>query len=390
MAAAKALLEADNPLLLAGDDVTTCGAETELLELAEILALPVAVSSPLPVSWSKPFPTRNPLYVGPYLAASRFPGKVDVMFNLGSRMPHPSGGPLQIEPGTRLYELRNNPEELARNYPAAMSLFGDIKIGTAGLAEAVKSLLPARELERLRADRYARISTYSGTAREYRRDIARRRWDNEPISVERLVMELESALEPETCVVAEIDSAIGAVDSLMHFGGQDKRYLSNAGFALGWGLPAALGIKLAIPNRPVVALLTDGGILFSGPQPLWSYSRYQAPVTVVVMNNRSYNNERNRIWAQRGRQFQSGRDMVCYLGDPDVDFAKIAQAFGVESETVSKPGDIRHALGRSLRANGDGRPYLLDVVVGRRGNGATSTWHPPFSIAALAKQGRRT
>jgi len=101
-----------------------------------------------------------------------------------------------------------------------------------------------------------------------------------------------------------------------------------------------------------------------------------------VMNNRSYNNERLRLTQQGGRQFQTGRDMVCYMGDPDIDFTKLAAGLGVDGEVVSDPASLRGALERGKRANMDERPYLLDVRVGREGLGAESTWHPGYSIGA--------
>jgi benzoylformate decarboxylase len=89
----------------------------------------------------------------------------------------------------------------------------------------------------------------------------------------------------------------------------------------------------------------------------------------------------------RGRSYQTGRDMVCYLGNPDVNYASLAQGFGVEGEVVSEPGDLRAALERGMRATIEGRPYLLDVHVERSGSLATSTWHPEFSVAALRGRG---
>ena len=70
-------------------------------------------------------------------------------------------------------------------------------------------------------------------------------------------------------------------------------------------MSAAAGAKLARPDLPVVAILGDGAFLFGGPQPLWSQARYSIPVTNIVLNNRSYNNERNRIWTFiSGTQFK--------------------------------------------------------------------------------------
>ena len=111
-------------------------------------------------------------------------------------------------------------------------------------------------------------------------------------------------------------------------------------------------------------------------------ARYKAPVTVIVYNNRSYNNERNRIWSfGQGAQLKEGVDMLCYNGSPDIDFAKAAQAFGVEGEFVNEPDKITASLQRANRANVEGRPYLLDIHVDREGVGAASTWYPPYSIA---------
>src|SRR5262249_44626794 len=95
----------------------------------------------------------------------------------------------------------------------------------------------------------------------------------------------------------------------------------------------------------------------------------------------------NRIWHFGGRQFQSGRDMTCYLGSPDIDYAKTAEAFGVEGEVVKEPDKLKGALERAKRATADGRPYLLDVHTYRDGIGAARTGirPTPSPICASAR-----
>jgi thiamine pyrophosphate-dependent acetolactate synthase large subunit-like protein len=73
--------------------------------------------------------------------------------------------------------------------------------------------------------------------------------------------------------------------------------------------------------------------------------------------------------------------MTCYLGSPDIDYAKTAEAFGVEGEVVKEPDKLKAALERAKRATVDGRPYLLDIHTYRNGIGAASSWHPPYSVA---------
>ena len=78
--------------------------------------------------------------------------------------------------------------------------------------------------------------------------------------------------------------------------------------------------------------------------------------------------------------------MTCYLGTPDVDYAKTSQAFGVEAEIVKDPRKIQEAVKRAKAANAAGRPYLLDVAVARNGIGSASTWHPSYSVASKRKR----
>ncbi len=75
--------------------------------------------------------------------------------------------------------------------------------------------------------------------------------------------------------------------------------------------------------------------------------------------------------------------MVCYLGDPDVDYVKLAAGFDVEGEIVDKPEQIMPSVQRAMQSIREDRSYLLDVHVERTGNLATSTWHPEFSIGSL-------
>jgi thiamine pyrophosphate-dependent acetolactate synthase large subunit-like protein len=81
-----------------------------------------------------------------------------------------------------------------------------------------------------------------------------------------------------------------------------------------------------------------------------------------------------------GKQALSGKDMACYLGSPDVDFAQIARGFGIQGEVVTNPQQVRSALNRAIKTARDGKPYLLDVVIERTGIGAESTWFPKYSV----------
>lgn len=374
--AARLIVEAKNPLLSVGDEVTWCHAEKELVELADLVGAPVdGQSAPLGY-WSKPFPTRHPLFIGAALRTMRFPGTPDVLLNLGNRW-----GELAAS-GTRLISIRLDPASLAREAPVDLAMVADLKLAIADLISAIRATATAPRLKKIAEERAARTHAYARQMATEREAIARNLAGSTPISMERLGLELEKNLDRDTCYVADVDSG-QTMNPLMAFGGDDKHYFGTGPNVLGWGMAAGFGVKLARRDVPVVSVVGDGSFCFSGPQPLWSMARYKAPVTVIVLNNHSYNNERNRIWNGAGRQFEAARDMTCYNGSPDINFARAADAFGVEAEVVKDPDAISGALARAKAATVEGRPYLLDVHIKREGLGAVSNWYPPYSVADL-------
>ncbi|MGA7329824.1 MAG: thiamine pyrophosphate-binding protein [Rhodomicrobium sp.] len=375
-AVAKLLIEAKNPLITAGDEITLCQAEPETVELATLLGIPVTGITGSLGNWSKPYPTRDPLFIGTFVPSSQFPGAVDVHFNIGSQL-----GEHAMQGATTI-SMRIDPTNLARSWPIDIALVADIKLGLGDLIAAVKSMATKDRLARIADQRAARVREYTADVAKMRATIAKDLNNPSSITMERLGVELEMGLDKDTIYVTDCESG-RIMDTFMAFGGSNKTLVSTTANILGWAQAAAFGIKLARPNSPVISATGDGGALFGGPQPLWSQARYNAPITNIVVNNRSYNNERNRILSLiAGQQFQSGKDMTSYNGSPDVDFAKAASAFGVEGEIVTDPAKIQASLTRAKRVNVEGRPYLLDIHVDRAGVAAASEWYPAYSIAA--------
>jgi thiamine pyrophosphate-dependent acetolactate synthase large subunit-like protein len=373
--AARMLIEAKSPVLSFGDEVTLCKGEKELVELCELLGIPAAGGNGALGFWSKPFPTKHPLYIGAMLRQMRFPQNIDVHINLGWKH-----GEIYM-PGVKQISIRRDPASIARNAPVDLPMIADIRLATIDLIDAIKSLATKERLKLIADERLAKVRDYTSEQAKLIQKIAADHADGSAIRMERLGAELEQWLDKDAIYVCDVDSG-KRMDPFMSFGGDDKRYIGTGPNILGWGMAAGLGVKLANPDKQVLSVVGDGSFLFSGPQPLWSLSRYQAPTTSIVLNNKSYNNERNRIWMSGGAQFKAGRDMTCYLGSPDVDYAMVAKAFGVDGENVKDASQIKDALARAKKANMDGRPYLLDVNIQRDGVGSASAWHPEYSIAS--------
>src|SRR6266849_7166375 len=249
--AARMLIEARNPLMSVGDEATWCRAGKELIELAELLGLPVTGQAGSLGFWSKPFPTRHPLYIGTQLPEMRYPGKADVLVNLGNRYGE------RAAPGTQLISIRLDPTSLARGAPVDLGIVADIRLAAADLIAAIRSLATEARLKEIAAERAARTRAYTAEMREFRQKIARENADRTPVSLERIALELEGALDKDTCYVADVDSG-KTMDPLLSFGGDDKQYIATSPNVLGWGMAAAFGVKLARPDQPVVSVVGVG------------------------------------------------------------------------------------------------------------------------------------
>jgi thiamine pyrophosphate-dependent acetolactate synthase large subunit-like protein len=203
--------------------------------------------------------------------------------------------------------------------------------------------------------------------------------------------ELERALDRDAVVVPELGSQYYKVLSQLTFGGANKRKIGRTiGSALGWGVAAALGVNLALPERQVVSLQGDGGFLFGQSETLWSIARYEAPMLIVIMNNRVYNESRDRNLNNSRFFLELGRDYNGYLGDPDVDYAKIAEAYSLKSEKVRSAGDLAPALQRAVRTMRDGKAVVLDIDIAPDGPRLSQErWYQRHSIAEIRRQRQR-
>jgi thiamine pyrophosphate-dependent acetolactate synthase large subunit-like protein len=120
---------------------------------------------------------------------------------------------------------------------------------------------------------------------------------------------------------------------------------------------------------------------------LWSIARYEAPMLIVIMNNHSYNESRARNMLNGGIFYDAGKDFNGYLGDPDVEYTKIAEAYGLKGEKVKTAADLAPALQRCLRSMRDGKAVVLDIDIAVDGAPLSQpTWYQRYSIAEIRKK----
>ena len=176
-----------------------------------------------------------------------------------------------------------------------------------------------------------------------------------PIRPERICKEISDVLPPDGVVVSDTGHAGIWTASMIDLKHPGQSYFRTAG-SLGWGFPAALGVKCALPDRPVVCFTGDGGFYYHIAE-LETARRHNINAVIVVNNNSSLNQEiRLNDAAYGGKQRGRAEEMWRF---PDVDFTKVADAFGCAGIRVTQPGDLRDALKRAIAMN---RPVVVDVV----------------------------
>ena len=216
----------------------------------------------------------------------------------------------------------------------------------------------------------------------------RARFDSSPLTWERVGYELEKVLDKDAVIVPELGTEYYKLLRQLKLGGANKQKIGRTkGDALGWGVAAAFGVNVAWPERQVVAVQGDGGFLFGQSETLWSISRYESPMLIVIMNNRLYNESRDRNMLNGGPLYESGKDFNGYLGDPNVEYTKIAEAYNLKGEKVKNASDLAPALQRCLKHMRDGKAVVLDIDIAPDGPALSQgLWYQKYSLAEIRKK----
>ena len=358
-AAVEVLAGARNPAIIVEDGVTKCEALDEVVRLAEQIGARVYQPWMSDVN----FPVHHPQYMGDLdpnsLATRDILETVDVLVAVGALLfqqamylPKPL-----VPNSTKVIQIDDNPWQIAKNFPTACGVEGDIKLALGELTDALEDRWSAQD-RLAAAARVTAISLETQAAAAAFEKKVRAEWDDIPISGTRLMAEIRDAIEPGTRIVDDCWSYSAILRRTVSFKEPLSYLRARGGGSIGGGLPMALGVKLASPDRPVVCISGDGSAMWS-IQSLWNASHYQIPVTFIVLSNHAYRQVRMMKVKMLGEGV-TGRNLGTVLSPPDIDFCGIAEGLGVAAQRVTDPAMLRGALHDALAF---GAPYLLDVVV---------------------------
>jgi benzoylformate decarboxylase len=379
------LVKAEYPCLFVGNECIRHEISGEVATLSEKLGAMVMASVKIPVV----FPSTHPNFIGEVLAdGPELLDRIDCFWSLGGHM-------------FKLFSLPEKPvlprtavtmhtslvdTEVSRNYPVDVATISSLQSTTRMVIEE----LQARKLNTGAIEQRQRwLHEYTEKMRRGFQDAARREWNDNPIATSRLMMELDRVMASDAYVVTELITSDAYPRRYLTFDhtrpfAERKREFYTTGGVLGWGVAAAIGTKIGNPGREVWCLTGDGCFNF-GSQALWSASRYEAPVGFVVFNNGEYQANRINQHAYGRRMAQTGKYVGANLRHPDIEYVKIAGAYGIEAEQVTAPEKLAAALNRCARAIRAGRPYLVDVRIARYSAGNGSEYYDFFSVAGMMR-----
>jgi benzoylformate decarboxylase len=361
-AAAELLAKAQRPVIMAGDAVAQSRAHAELVALAELIGAPVYTEF---VPSTASFPASHPLFRGQMVRMAPDVRKTleqyDLLFSVGGdlfTLSLPSATD-PMPPGLPLIHLDTDPWEIGKNYPAQVAILGDPKATLPDITAAVGARMTAGAKAAAR-ERLDKSVGAIAAERAALKDRARSLAGLTPVQPLALLEALGEMLPKDAVVIEEALSSAPGIRSLIK-SDDPQSYFGLRGGGIGWGLPAAIGVKLALPDRPVVALIGDGSSLYT-VQGLWTAARYRIPVIWVILNNTSYRILKQRLVAMRGLAEQADTFVGMELNNPTVDFVGLARSLGIEAQRAKTVAEATDLVAQGLKG---GSALLIDVDMDR-------------------------
>jgi thiamine pyrophosphate-dependent acetolactate synthase large subunit-like protein len=379
--AAKMLVSAENPVIVAGRVARTARGIELLTELAETLGARV-----LDQRMRMNFPSAHPLYghPGPSVATPSLSGydailglEVQDFWGITHRMTGLNQFGMEAQPTTQAgakiisvsaVELshKSNYQDFGRYLEADLAITGDAEVTLPELVEAVRRLLTP-DRRRAIEERAKKIADANRRDRDRDREWAAVAWDASPISTARLSAELWAQIKNDDWSLVSNDRFVSGWPTRLWDFSKPYHYIgAQGGSGIGYQLPASVGAALANRKhgRLTVSVQCDGDLNYA-PGVLWTAAHHRVPMLIVMHNNRAYHEERMylALLAAKYDREPANSDIGTALNGPAIDYASIAKGYGLYAEgPVANPQDLGPALHRALERVRRGETALVDVV----------------------------
>ena len=354
-AALDLLLQAKRPVIFAGNGVLLSEATAELRAFVELSGIPIATT----LMGKGIFPENHPLSLGMTgiwgaREANDTTREADVILAIGTAFGEADCSSWDqqhtfVIPGSKLIQIDIDPQEIGKIYPVEVGIVGDARATLKELTATLKD--SGRTITNVSSD------VIEARRKSWQDELATSQGNNEkPIHPARLLKELVQQLPDDAIVVTDVGwNKNGAGQQLKSL--RPASFITSGGMAtMGFSPGAAIGAKIGAPDRKVVCLVGDGGLL-SALGALATAVELNVPVLFVLFNNFCYSTIRTVGTTYFNNAY--GTEFTTPDGKPyNPDFPKLAESFEIESDLVTEPEKLCCGIRKALEAQG---PYLLEV-----------------------------
>ena len=341
--AAKMLLEAEKPFILAGGGTILAGASEEVKKLAELIKAPIATS----LMGKGIIDEKDDLSIGMLgmhgkEVANQNVNDCDCLLAIGCRFSDRTTGRLDaFLPDAKVIHIDIDPAEIGKNVPVDLPIVGDAKIV---LGQLIK------ELEGSTVDESAWFKSIVNFKKS---TMPRVSYNDLPLKPQQVIKEIAKSITEDTIVTTDVGIHQMWAAHFLDIS-KPRKFISSGGLGtMGFGFPAAIGAKVACPDDPVVSINGDGGFLMVC-QELATVREYDIPVIAVVLENRTL----GMVYQWQSLLYNERHSQTLLGNSPD--FVKLAESFGVNGVRITKPGETKEALSSAIK---DNEPVLLNVVI---------------------------
>ncbi len=354
---ANKILSATNPVIVAGHELSTRNAIEEAMAFSEAIGAGVFQQT---VAYSAQYRSEHRAFRGALPRNQKVCHDLlaphDLIIFLGADVLRMSvySATDPLPSSARVIQIGERDWELGKNYPAELAIRADIKETLLSLNKLLAQKMSSTQ-KAVAAERLAEVEkTNWVTKREKLIVETEKLGDVTPILSAKLAMDIAAAIPTDAVVVEEaLSSSFKLLDYVPLRDHQSYYGLASGG--IGFATAGAIGISLALPNRPIVALIGDGSSMYS-IQALWTAAHLKRPITYIIANNRGY-----KILKQRLRSFRKAENYVgMEIDDPAIDFVRMGESMGLTSTRVQDPKDLKDAIERGIKSNA---PNLIEVEI---------------------------
>ncbi len=337
--------QSKKPLILAGGGVIISDATDELKQLSEMINAPVITS----LLGKGVIDETDPMALGMLgmhgrKVANDSINKSDLLIAVGTRFSDRTTGKLEdFLPNTKVIHIDIDPAEIGKNVEVDLPIVGDAKNILSSLIDSLNDY----------ESNYSAVK-WSNSLKSMKNEFyPRYSYDDVPLKPQSVIKEIGDALTADSIVTTDVgQNQMWAA----HFFDTQKprKFISSGGLGtMGFGLPTAVGAKVACPDDPVLTITGDGGFLMVC-QELSTIKEYDTPVIVAILENKTLGmvyQWQNLLYNKRYSQT---------ILDKNPDFVKLSESFGINAERITQPGETKIAVKKAIK---DNEPIVLDIVV---------------------------